>query len=303
MSKFIIFVVGILMAMNGMCEEYKTPEEILKEFSEEGHEKKIKVEYENLNKVIPEAKLKELGAQKKKRKEKKHESSFSLINNAHGFSGGGSKPKPKPTDDNIDLRQFDTPIRSQWNGTCTAHGLIAAMENLMHQTQPNHEMLSTRYFWSLYQKYNAYVAINTAMKNKQVLDKYWPQNSNSPKLSNIGQYANAKLAQNDYLDDNLNAGIADLKNKKPLYIAMSVPEDMATCRSTIRMTTKLTDGGHALAVVGFIRDAKVDGGGYFILKNSWGKDCGDKGYQYLPFGLCERDDMYCVLWSINQVSF
>jgi hypothetical protein len=49
-------------------------------------------------------------------------------------------------------------------------------------------------------------------------------------------------------------------------------------------------GGHASTVIGFIDNARLpmgmpagSGGGYFIVKNSWGKCNGDGGYVYLPY--------------------
>ncbi len=43
-------------------------------------------------------------------------------------------------------------------------------------------------------------------------------------------------------------------------------------------------GGHAVFCVGYQDDSKYDGGGYLIVKNSWGTSFGDKGYIYLPYG-------------------
>jgi hypothetical protein len=41
-------------------------------------------------------------------------------------------------------------------------------------------------------------------------------------------------------------------------------------------------GGHALLVVGYVDD-EGDGGGLFIVRNSWGPDWGANGYGFLPY--------------------
>jgi C1A family cysteine protease len=42
-------------------------------------------------------------------------------------------------------------------------------------------------------------------------------------------------------------------------------------------------GGHAVFVVGYKLDPTCPGGGYLIVKNSWGAGWGDHGYFYMPF--------------------
>ena len=56
-----------------------------------------------------------------------------------------------------------------------------------------------------------------------------------------------------------------------------------------------------MAAVGYKLDDQVAGGGYFILKNSWGSECGDEGYHYYPFALCQRTDLYCYFIEVDDV--
>jgi C1A family cysteine protease len=42
-------------------------------------------------------------------------------------------------------------------------------------------------------------------------------------------------------------------------------------------------GGHAVFCCGYQDDASYEGGGYLIVKNSWGTSFGDQGYIYLPY--------------------
>jgi C1A family cysteine protease len=42
-------------------------------------------------------------------------------------------------------------------------------------------------------------------------------------------------------------------------------------------------GGHAVFIVGYKQDSSYPGGGYLIVKNSWGTSWGNNGYFYLPW--------------------
>jgi hypothetical protein len=46
-------------------------------------------------------------------------------------------------------------------------------------------------------------------------------------------------------------------------------------------------GMHGLLVVGYVDDKAWEGGGYFIVRNSWGQDWGDKGYGKVSYAYVE----------------
>lgn len=47
------------------------------------------------------------------------------------------------------------------------------------------------------------------------------------------------------------------------------------------------DGGHAMLLVGYEDDESVPGGGYFIVRNSWGENWGNGGYAKMPYAYAE----------------
>jgi C1A family cysteine protease len=78
--------------------------------------------------------------------------------------------------------------------------------------------------------------------------------------------------------------IGDIKNALytygPLVTTMDVYTDFFyyTGGGPYEYSYGKYEGGHALLIVGYVDDLSVDGGGYFIVKNSWGSDWGDSGY-------------------------
>jgi hypothetical protein len=285
-----------------------SPDQVTKEFHEPGHipQGLSPSPYHKLDEVISKESQEKIKARKKKRKslEKARDVRNSIPYNTH------PSPSPGPLEteimasqrpQSVDLRKYDSYIRSQWDGTCTAHGLISVMENLYNRKGPT--VLSTRYFWSLYKKYSCDVAIQTALLRPQIEESLWPQDSERPLMekSKLANHAKYHLVSQQYLDDDTGKVLDALVEGYPVYVAMRVPQDLSACRSTVRPTTGVTSGGHAMAVVGYSLDESIAGGGYLILKNSWGADCGDNGYQYFPLSLCKKDLMYCMFWAVKAV--
>jgi len=198
----------------------------------------------------------------------------------------------------IDLSDKDTPIKKQWNGTCTAFGGVAGMENLLE----GKVHLSERDMWSKYKKYSSAAFVKAAKKYYICEEKYWKQDNWYPS-SKCKKNRNYRLFEDvPYMEEDIEGVLDALDKKHPVYLAMSVPKDMLNCRKTIRSDSKLYQGaGHAILIVGYQINKSVPGGGYFKIKNSWGADCGDGGYQYLPFSLWSRTDMYTVTWEFKAV--
>jgi hypothetical protein len=316
---------ALLMALiySLSAQAYMSPDQVKKQFKSPGHiPQGLKPKmYHKLKEVLPEKQLQKL----KKQKEEGHApepKKISFMDFLFPSAHAGGKKKPEPVEPppapvpvvspsplppdakrpmGVDLRQYDSYIRSQWDGTCTSHGLIASMENILNRKNIGVKTLSTRYFWNQYRQYSAVAAIAAATKNKQVYERYWPQNSTQPVYTDVSALASVKMVKATYLDDSVDDAIGALAHGHPVYVAMSVPRDMASCRATIRPTSGVTNGGHAIAITGYQYESSVEGGGYFIIKNSWGTDCGDKGYQYMPFSLCSKPGMYCVFWDVENV--
>jgi C1A family cysteine protease len=56
-------------------------------------------------------------------------------------------------------------------------------------------------------------------------------------------------------------------------------------------------GGHALFCCGYQDDTQYAGGGYTIVKNSWGTEFGDDGYVYLPYDYISQPKLTSDIWT------
>lgn len=63
-------------------------------------------------------------------------------------------------------------------------------------------------------------------------------------------------------------------------------------------------GGHCSLITGFVNNEDIPtgrdinsaaGGGYFIVKNSWGHSAGDGGYYYIPYAWANK-------WSRGMIA-
>ncbi|MGK5083141.1 C1 family peptidase [Bdellovibrionota bacterium FG-1] len=209
----------------------------------------------------------------------------------------------------VDLRNRDTPVKAQFAakkcvgvihskvGTCSAFGLAAAVENVLGGGIE----LSERQLWSQYCVASSAVAIDTITSGKGVVeDSYWPENSVNP-TSNYSKATRYKVLESHALEDNIVAMLEALDRGSPLYFAINTPSEMYAKKPVINADSGNTGGGHAIAIVGYRLDDTVEGGGYLLVKNSWGTSDQFDGYQLLAFGYCAKKGNYCAAWSIDRV--
>lgn len=200
----------------------------------------------------------------------------------------------------IDLREYaNETILNQFGGTCTAHAITAVTE-IASCTKKNvcGVKLSERHAWSLYKKYSSDVAIQALLKNRIVENKYWPHKDEKSKYKNLSELAKVKL-ESVYKLNTEKVILEFLANKSPVNLAMTVPSGMLNCSPVIKKTSKATDGGHAIAVVGYHHSERH--GTILIIRNSWGKSCGDGGYQYMQLDVCKNKDFYCSFHGIDNI--
>jgi hypothetical protein len=163
------------------------------------------------------------------------------------------------------------------------------------------------YFFNINQGYQKYGhALQNQVPNQATFDanfkvkpdllsagaKNWPKLKATVIKENAGFTANTaddaqpfglSTAQFNYI-------IAQLDADQPVAVGLRWP-------STIKYGTEVILGvellknlppadltaGHSVALVGYRKYAGYPGGGYFIIRNSWGTDYGNQGYGYLSF--------------------
>jgi C1A family cysteine protease len=219
-----------------------------------------------------------------------------------GMDGLQADPNEQSSDekipDSIDWTEFTTSVKDQNNGYCTAFATAGAVEaSLCKNDNLCGEDLSEQYLFSLYNKYSTSKAVAAASKYWLADEKYWPKYGR--KASDIKEFTHARISEIRYLGKNHDSMLAALARGHFVVIAMRTPKDMLSCRKVIRSYTRFSSGGHAIMAVGYEKSDKVKGGVYVKIKNSWGDDCGDHGFQYVPFkGICGESNAYCYYWEI-----
>ena len=199
-----------------------------------------------------------------------------------------------------DLTDYVTRVKDQNNGYCTAFATAGALEaTLCKQSRLCTEDLSEQYLFSLYNKYSTRRAVEAAEKNWLADEKYWPKYGS--KARDIAKFVHARFSKVKYLGSDHDALMAAIAKGHFVVIAMRTPKDMLSCRNTIRTSTRFSSGGHAIMAVGYQKTDQVTGGMYVKIKNSWGDDCGEYGFQYVPFkAICKKTNAYCYYWEIEE---
>jgi len=229
-------------------------------------------------------------------------------------TGGGEEPASfAPLPDSVDLHAQMAPIRNQGGrGTCVSFACTAVREYLKGAPTSTQSDLSEQFLYWDCKKVDLLPTAGTFIRvgmNRLEVDGIpnevdWPYDP-APIPGNEGQDpppagASQKAAPNriggftgltptnvDALRRAL-AGGSPVAFSVPVYTSWFTEPTHSSGDVRLPLPGEKKEGGHAMCMVGYQTDENVPGGGYFIVRNSWGTDwAGDSpvaaGYARLPF--------------------
>ena len=186
---------------------------------------------------------------------------------------------------NKDGKNWMSPVRNQGRcGSCVAFATLATIEGQLNITRGMPDMnanLSEEYLFENIGSCNRGSLLSygmSSMRNQGTPDESCAMYvAGRLGLDNQGikchNYRERLFSINDY-SQYYGSRIKNALQNGPVLTAMTVYEDFFNYKSGIyRYTTGSRAGGHAVTIVGY-----NDQEGYWIVKNSWGKNWGEDGY-------------------------
>ncbi|MEA3337922.1 MAG: C1 family peptidase [Chloroflexota bacterium] len=203
-------------------------------------------------------------------------------------------------------------VRDQKNrGTCVAHACAAVREYLLGEDSTEDNLSEQFLYWACKQRDNwpgegTWIKYGMAILQDTGIcaEGIWPYNPNPeagnesqgpPPADAVGKAGNFKITGFSKTQPRWTTKIREaLADGKPVAFAVPVYNywltDPARTTGDLRMPmpTDSNIGGHAMAMVGYEDDPDVPGGGFFLIRNSWGTDWAadsplQAGYARLPY--------------------
>ena len=237
--------------------------------------------------------------------------------NAGGAStnavGGAAPAAAAPLPLNVDLHAGFPPVRDQgMRSTCVAHACTAVREYLTGAQSTSQDFSEQFLYWDCKHHDNAPsqegTYVSTGMDRLRAdgipNEADWPYNpnpipGNEPQDPAPNGILDKAAPQRITSSSSLNANNVDalrqaLAAKNPVAFAVSVYSSwfaeptQTTGDIRLPLPGEKLEGGHALCVVGYQTDASVPGGGYFLVRNSWGAAYANQspvaaGYIRIPY--------------------
>jgi hypothetical protein len=211
----------------------------------------------------------------------------------------------------VDLRYLANPVTDQGaEGTCTAFALAGAMEIAIAARYSRVVKLSERHIWSFYRRPQMRQALHALTGKWIATNDIWPYNRRGPYRAYTSRAAAFPSTPTWIPLKDAQSAIKALAQNKPLFFGTDVTRSFDREFGTgshndgvipFPPSAEHSTGGHAMTIVGYQIDRRFAGGGYFILRNSWGRAWGAQGYGYLPFAWCKRYE--CSAYVLDDVTW
>jgi len=189
------------------------------------------------------------------------------------------------------LQAFDTPVKSQGSRPwCTAFAQVGAIENIVRHGTSEITDLSEIDHWNHYREYSIFASVQAAQKTLIVPESSYPYYG-AP-ISDYRSTAIGKITSWKSITTRADVRAA-IRAGHPVIIGADLTDSWNHPGSNGKISKSgYFIGGHAILVVGYQDDAAWGGGGYLLMKNSWGSKWGDLGYARVPYDYCESNECY-----------
>lgn len=208
----------------------------------------------------------------------------------------------------VDLRPYLTAVEEQVGNSCVANACAGAYEYLAKRNLGDAGDVSRLFIY-----YNARYedddvdnddgtsmqsAIEGLKKYGACHEDYWPNEEDAitdePSSDAYDHAAHFKIAEAEYVETDLNLYRQTLADGYPIAFCLNTftSFDEATAnRGRVPVPKKAEQqreehGWHAMLCVGYLDKDQM-----FIVRNSWGKAWGDKGYCYIPYKYVIHPDL------------
>jgi hypothetical protein len=111
-----------------------------------------------------------------------------------------------------------------------------------------------------------------------------------------------------FSDDDFLEVLQHLQKKQPVTATVCWPfklPDKEMVDSRYFLIDRKVDGsknGHGVILVGYVLDKKVEGGGYFIVRNAWGEAFADHGYVGMAFDYAKKYGIDAYIVTVTPAS-
>ncbi len=218
----------------------------------------------------------------------------------------------------IDLRKEFTPVKDQGEmGACSAFALVGIFEYILKKNKQPDIDLSEQFVYYNARKADGssridagsslYDVVQTLMKDGVCLEHLFPYNpeniSKDPPVEAIEDGQTRKVVKAKNVKKSLHDIKSAVAEGYPVAISLKIFNSFHPRRGFIRIPNENEihneqSGNHAMVICGYNDEAR-----FFVVRNSWGRKFGDKGYCYIPYGYVENEALLngaCIITEISD---